>query len=342
MRMTGFDLNKAMTDIDERFLIEAEPGNKKFRAAEEISITERSRKKVFRVALIAACLVALLAGTVAASTMLRGKRFLDLIESEGGAEILEESVIPMGIVKEGSIKVTLEDIIGDKDIMYAEFSTDIPLDRPDGFVCEDLATRLDITGGVVGDDDEESPYWMLRGTGSAAFCRDGKLWYAYYITYTSEGEEELDLGHQQIRLNVAVKNSDREVTDNFVFEWTNDYDAKTETFAVNETRGEWLVTGMDLSRVQLVIYAEAKIENPEEMKLDYIRLSDGTIWNYDQEKGFPVKHLSAFSYDGSTTRHYRIYNLLGEFSKEGSNTHSLIPFEKIVGVSINGTEIRIR
>ena len=58
--MTGFDLNKALTDIDERFIEEADITNTESRMKKETRFAKKGGKRVFRIALIAACVVVLL------------------------------------------------------------------------------------------------------------------------------------------------------------------------------------------------------------------------------------------------------------------------------------------
>ena len=94
--MTGFDLNKALTDVDERFIEEADIANAGTHIKKETRIAKKGGKRVFRVAMIAACLVTLLAGTVAAANWVLNKdnRFLNLFGSSNTTEEFENAYIP--------------------------------------------------------------------------------------------------------------------------------------------------------------------------------------------------------------------------------------------------------
>lgn len=345
--MTGFDLNKAMTDIDERFIEEAEIGGKKTLVTSETGNAKKGRRKVFRVALIAACMVVLLAGTVAAATgvlqetgIFKKKSGFKTIGSDSEPEEIGEAYIPMGICKEGNVKVTLEDVIGDKDVIYMEFSTNISVDKPDGWLTNIKGTHLTIEGDAVFD---ESEYHLGSGSGYAPFCKDGKLWYLYYLT-----SSDVDYSHRAMHIVVSAVSTEEPGCESFVFDWTNNYDAETETIPVNTKVGSYFVTGIELSKTRMMIHAETdyvfdgQAEAPK-LPIDYVKLADGSIWYYDITEGVPVKHLFyTIPLDDGMTQATWNYNLLGEFVNQGNGEYHLLPYEQITSISIGGTVITLR
>ncbi|MBO4281182.1 MAG: DUF4179 domain-containing protein [Lachnospiraceae bacterium] len=360
--MTGFDLNKALTDIDERFIEEADITNTESRMKKETRFAKKGGKRVFRIALIAACVVVLLTGTVAAANRagvlnrivtssngaVNNSDFLGTIGAQSDLSELGNAYIPMGITKQGTRTVTLENIIGDADIIYLEFSTDYALDEPDGWVTHNLPNlSVDFNGTVFYDDEYEEFLYGCCGSGSAAFCRNGKLWFIYYMT--SGATKEADFGRRKMKVDVTFLDTNAGSDEVFTFEWTNHYETETESFVLNKELGDWIVKGADLSLISLVIHTETEYEQDYEMSerkpisLDYVRLDDGSVWFYSEFKGVPVKHSGwgGYSTDGKW-EHTWVYSLLADFSEEGSDIYKLIPFERITAVSINGTEIPLR
>ena len=128
--MNGLDLHDVLTEIDDSFIKEADQVLTSSPVFEQTNATQgfrgrKSRRNAFCVALIAACVVVLLAGTVYAATKAsRGKAFLELIGTDGNEEDISSGFVPIGEAKQlGALEITLVDIIGDKETIYAELST---------------------------------------------------------------------------------------------------------------------------------------------------------------------------------------------------------------------------
>jgi hypothetical protein len=352
--MTGFDLNKAMTDIDERFIEEADPCGTKTSLKAEPG-TGKSRR-VFRVVLIAACLVVLLAGTVvAASGVLNEKLFLDLISEENGPEELGEAYIPMKITHEGPVTVTLENIVGDDEILYCEFSTDILLpDYPNGWV-----DGLDLDYGFGFTSEALIPEERLEqvmtpagletktpchGTGLSPFCRDGRLWWLYSIDYTG-ANQDVKINDVPMRVTVTVKDANGD-SDTYLFEWTNDYVSRKKTIPVSMKFDKYTLTSVDLSTTRITIYAESEDVDRGDLganlTVDYVKLEDGSIWERLPKAGPRVKGVGGYYCDGKKVSYYWNINLIGEFRQKETGDIRVVPFEEITAISINGTEISLR
>ncbi|MBO4696063.1 MAG: hypothetical protein J5643_02135 [Lachnospiraceae bacterium] len=337
--MTGFDLNKAMTDIDERFIEEAEYGGRDTLVTSGTGTEKKSGRKVFRVVLIAACLTALLAGTVAAGNkVLKQNRFLDTIGSESGPEELGDAYIPMNITKEGPVKVTLENIIGDMDAVYCEFSTDVLLgDCPDGWIMDmETGVRVTMSGKALLPEEEN----VGGANGLSPFCRNGRLWYLLSISYTGWG---VDISHMPMQVKVSAYNKNDGSKETYQFEWTNNYTAVKKTIPVDVKFDKYKLTSVDLSVTRLIIRSELNAdEDFPKLTLDYVKLEDGTVWEYFEEGGPMVKHTGVGTRDGETGEYSRIFGLIGEFTEKETGANNVVPYDKIVAISVNGTEISLR
>ena len=353
--MTGFDLNKAMTDIDERFIEEANPCGAKSSLKAEPG-TGKSRRRVFRVALIAACLVVLLAGTVVAASGVLKKDFLGLISKENAPKELGEAYIPMEIVHEGPVTVTLESVIGDDEVLYCEFSTDILLPGcPDGWIKDTkLGYTFDFSGKALIPEERwtqtETLVGILAseptyGAGSASFCRDGRLWYLYSIDYSGTNQ---DVKINDVPMQVTVTVTDGAgSTNTYPFEWTNDYASRKKTVPVSKKYDDYTLTHVDLSTTRITVYGESEDMNDglvsDMLTLEYVKLEDGSVWEHLENSGPLVKAVRAGCYgDGEKLYYYWNYGLIGEFMQRGTGDIRVLPFEEITAVSINGTEISLR
>ena len=344
--MTGFDLNKALTDIDERYWDETD--SRKTARVGNVKAVKGGKRRFVRVALVAACLVTLLGGTVAAGNkaLRDNNSFIALLGSTGVTEEFEEAYIPVGITKEGDVKVTLENIIGDKEVVFCEFSTDVVLEgEADGFLFHDPSpVKLNISGGAVIPGEEG----LFRSQcGTSPFCRDGKLWYLFSL-YCQLDEED-SLADKQIKVTVTSVRPSNGVTDEYLFEWTNNYTTRFERIELHNEFENFTVTGIEFSLTQMEIFSDAMdFEGAWEslpLRLDYIVLDDGTRLYQSSERGLAVKSTgygwSSDSVEG--LRHWcHSYDLMGDFAEESVITGRLVPYEKIVTVCINGTEIDIR
>jgi len=343
--MTGFDLNKALTDIDERFIEEAAVTGKKTPVMRTNVVTKKSGRKVFHVALLSACLIALLVGTVAAGTIvqkIKRNRFLETINSENGPEELGDAWIPMNITKTGNVTVTLENIIADTDCLFCEFSTDVSLDDcEDGWILHgNLDVRLLFSGHAVFPNEE----WYRTTRAISPFCRDGKLWYLYTFAYTATG---VNLGNLPIQVSVTAVNNSEHTSETFLFEWTNNYDVPMKKVPVAAYMDPFTLREIDLSSTKIVIHATSETASPSaypNLKIDYIKLEDGSVWDYYPEGGAIVKDLGGVSTIPDTFEddYYWIFWLTGEFTEHETGINRAIPYDKIVAVSISGTEFSVR
>ncbi|MCR5466365.1 MAG: DUF4179 domain-containing protein [Lachnospiraceae bacterium] len=342
--MTGFDLNKALTDIDERYWDETD--SRKTARVGNVKAAKGGKRRFVRVALVAACLVTLLGGTVAAGNkaLRDNNSFIALLGSTGVTDEFEEAYIPVGITKEGDVKVTLENIIGDKEVIFCEFSTDIVLeDQADGFLFHDPSpVKLSISGGAVIPGAEG----LFRSQcGTSPFCRDGKLWYLFSL-YCQLDEED-SLADKQIKVTVTSERPSNGVTDEYVFEWTNNYNTRFERIDLHNEFEGFTITGIEFSLTQMEIFSDTAemAETTSPFRLDYIVLDDGTHLYQSAARGLAVKSngYAWSSHSEDNLWHWcHSYDLMGDFAEESVSTGRLVPYEKIVTVCINGTEIDIR
>ncbi len=329
--MNGMDLDRALTDIDARYIEETD----KTLSGSLSGMTKgnRTHKNYMHTALLAACLVALLAGTVVAGAKeLKESRFLELFGTKEHAQKLEEAVITKDLTaKLGDVTIAVEDIVVDKHIIYAEISTDYVLDEPDGWLHEACDYSLEITGEAVFAVDEK--YACFKG--ASPFCRDGKLWYLYVIEYV----DGIDLGHKKMQLTV-------EDTENHKakFEWVNNYTAKSEVITVNREVDGITVTDIRFSLTEMVVYAKAEQEFT--LSFDYIRLDDGTVLYYDENNGMLSRMAGSGKgrsvADEEVMEAREFFTLLSGFAEKDSKEWQFVPYERIVSISFNGTEIPIR
>lgn len=350
--MNGLDLHKALTEIDDSFVNEADrilTNSPVCEQADRRQTTQgrRTRKRAFRLVLIAACMLVLLVGTVYAATKGRGaKPFLELIGTDGNEEEIGAGFVTVQDTKEfGSLKLTLEDIIGDKNTVYVEIRTDYELDAPDGWLGKEPPFPLHGKGNAVFPDGITRGYM----NGSAPFCRDGRLWYLFVISYE---DPDVDLSHLPMQLCIDGC-IDGENTLGLTFEWTNDYEAKSEVISVNKEVDGILLTDILFSLTRMEVhfktvseYFKMNLLQTDEngiwktLLLDYIRLDDGKILHYSRVNGMTVQSNGWASSSQEGTEGAFYYNLLSGFSEDG--IFRLVPFERIQSICINGEEIRIR
>lgn len=367
--MNGLDLHDVLTEIDDSFINEADQVLTSSPVFEQTNATQgfrgrKSRRNAFRVALIAACVVVLLAGTVYATTeAFRGETFLKLIGTNANEEDIASGYVAIEDTKQLEIepvkiedliegknadkweisKITLEDIIGDKNKVYVELSTDCKVDEPDGwFMNSGYPFKMDVEAEAIFSDDFEP---LGHGTGLAPFIRDGRLWYFVIIAYHDVSTiMDIDLSHLPMRLRIhgAIDKSSIDVT----FEWTNDYEAKSEVIPINKEVNGLLLTDIQFSLTSMDICFSSERElSQNEMKepipLEYIRLDDGTVLRYTKNnEKMPIQffgHIQTFP-GGSKGVSY--FDLLCGFTEDG--VFRLVPYERIRSICIDGEEIRIR
>ena len=340
--MTGFDLNKALTDVDERFIEEADIANAGTHIKKETRFAKKGGKRVFRVALIAACLVTLLAGTVAAANWVLNKdnRFLNLFGSSNTTEEFENAYIPIGIVSKGDVTVTLENIVGDKSCIFCEFSTDYELENcPEGWLNQYFpGVMVKATGEAFVTDEAAEKR-------SACFCRDGKLWILLQIAYYNS---DVDLSDKKMHATVTTRRLSTKTVEEHVFEWTNDYKTTSETITLNKQIEDITLRSITFSLTKMEITFEFPIRPSwgyPQIKVDYIILDDGTYLFRNTEPGIAMRSGGGgigVSEDGTACKWEMTCGLLGEFAEEGSNEATFVSFQKIATICINGTEIDIR
>ena len=368
--MNELDLHDALTEIDESFIKEADQVLTSVPVCGETDAEQkpqgrRVHRRIVRIALIAACLVVLLVGTVYATTeAFRGETFLKLIGTNANEEDIASGYVAIEDTKQLEIepvkiedliegknadkweisKITLEDIIGDKNKVYVELSTDCKVDEPDGwFVNSGCPFKMDVEAEAIFSDDFEP---LGHGTGLAPFIRDGRLWYFVIIAYNDVSTiMDIDLSHLPMRLRITGT-TDKDSSIDLTFEWTNDYEAKSEVIPINKEVNGLLLTDIQFSLTSMDICFTSERElSQNEMKepipLEYIRLDDGTVLRYTKNnEKMPIKffgHIQTFP-GGSKGVSY--FDLLCGFTEDG--LFRLVPFERIQSICINGEEIRIR
>lgn len=346
--MNELDLHDALTEIDESFIKEADRVLTSVPVCGETDAEQkpqgrRVHRRIVRIALIAACLVVLLVGTVYAATKgFRGESFLELIGTDGKEEDIRSGYVPIGETKQiGALELTLEDIIGDKNTVYVEISTNYELDAPDGWVW-DVPAQINAKGKAILSllPDEDMPSHMSFST---PFCRDGRLWLFCMISY--DDGTDVNLSHLPMQLDIFGKDADGNPI-NQTFEWTNDYEAKNEVISLNKEMNGILLTDIKFSLTRMDIYFEAERVYGEEeryktLPLEYIRLDDGRILQYSERNGMPIQfHGGVIKESPSEVKGLHVFNLLYGFSEDG--ILRLVPFERIQSICVGGEEIQIR
>ena len=256
--MNGLDLHDALTEIDESFIKEADQVLTSVPVCGETDAEQkpqgrRVHRRIVRIALIAACLVVILVGTVYATTeAFRGETFLELIGTNGNEEdiasgyvaIEDTKQLEVGPVKIENLiegkntdnweisKITLEDIIGDKNKVYVELSTDCKVNEPDGWMVNSgCPFRMVVEAEAIFPDDFDP---LGHVTGIVPFYRDGRLWYLVIIYYNDVSTiMDIDLSHLPMRMRIHGTTS-KDSSIDLTFEWTNDYEAKSEVIPINK------------------------------------------------------------------------------------------------------------
>lgn len=349
--MTEYDLNKALNNIDERLIEEAEevlgnrPSEKK-QGIRHVAVKGNVRRRTLRVVLTAACVVVLLVGTVAASGLVqkvienvrKQNGMVTLVGSQDEEGVIEEAVIPINqTVEIDDLTFTVENIIGDDEVVFAEISTNYQIDEPEGYVLKPVL-GINISGKAL-FPEEETDYGVMNGL--AQFCRDGKLWYMLTISYNN-----VDISHADMMVEIKGKWNDTQV--DRVIEWKNDYEPKKETIAVNQQLGDYLITNVVLSTTRMELQYEIESVRTSgqdavvrhKLLLDSIKLDDGTVLQYNEINGFMVQALGYASEDDTKTFGGRYFNLIGGFSTGG--VVKVVPFERIKSIVVEGVEITIR
>ncbi len=268
----------------------------------------RRRRKLFRVALIAACIAVLLFGTfVAAANVIYDVRFTQLIGVEGTMTKLENGYFQIGLSKTiDDLTVTVVDAIGDARIQWVEIQTNRKLadGTPDGWLekaftddglyintpalPDEYAStgyRVDYYKGsrlaTIFSDIDCTEYYQKNyshaftlNTGGSLipFCRDGYLWYLMQASCNKDINHSFT--HLAINFNTSVQDDVM-----FEFNWCNNYKSDKETFRVNKSVGKAKIKKVVLCGASMFLYIDGGYDD---ICLNYITLKDGTILYTDQ------------------------------------------------------------
>ncbi|MBR6018832.1 MAG: hypothetical protein IK055_01280 [Lachnospiraceae bacterium] len=334
----------------------------------------RKRRRVLRIALIAACLGALLLLTIgAAAKLIYDVRFTQLIGLEGTMPELENGYFGIGISKSaGGLKVTVVDAIGDSHTQWVEVQTSrrLPEGTPEGFFTNVMdnpelkacLTQTDfeltfyngsVLSAALSDIDCTDYYYDTliykspdNKTGSIRpFCREGYLWYLVKITTSPEVKVNRGFAH----LMLSFKTESGTVWP-FEFNWCNNYTAKELTSRKNWSLDNVSVSKVVLTPTSLFVYYEGA--SPDLCHLDHIRLADGTILytvniSDGAEHNYQFADQTTPQWDGwedcSDSPRYKQYSLLPGVSFQApADMTTLIPMDDILAININGTDIIVR
>ena len=265
--------------------------------------TVRRRRKVLRVALIAACIAVLLFGTfVAAANVIYDVRFMQLIGVEGTMTELENGYFQIGLSKTiDDLTVTVVDAIGDARVQWVELRTNRKLadGTPDGWLEQAYTDDgLYINTPALPDEYAAIGYLVKYYDGSLLstvfsdidcteryhkhlvnartldmsgclipFCRDGYLWYMMQTSC----EEDINRSFTHLEINFTTS-AQQDAT--FEFNWCNNYKSGKETFRVNKSVGQSKVKKIILSGASMFVYTNGGYN---EICLDSVTLKNGTV-----------------------------------------------------------------
>ncbi|MBO4652417.1 MAG: DUF4179 domain-containing protein [Lachnospiraceae bacterium] len=272
--------------------------------------TVRRRRKVLRVALVAACIAVLLFGTfVAAANVIYDVRFTQLIGVEGTMTELENGYFQIGLSKTiDDLTVTVVDAIGDARVQWVEIRTNRKLadGTPDGWLeqafTDDglyintpaLPDEYAATGYLVKYYDGSllstvfsdidcteryqkhlvnTPTLDMRGS-LIPFCRDGYLW--YMMETSCEEDINRSFTHLEINFNTSAQDDVM-----FEFNWCNNYKSDKETFRVNKSVGQSKVKKVVLTGASMFLYTNGGYND---IRLDSVKLEDGTVLHTNQSE----------------------------------------------------------
>ena len=317
--------------------------------------TVRRRRKVLRVALVAACIAMLLFGTfVAAANVIYDVRFTQLIGVDGTMTELENGYFQIGLSKTiDDLTVTVVDAIGDARVQWVEIRTNRKLadGTPDGWLeqafTDDglyintpaLPDEYAATGYLVKYYDGSllstvfsdidcteryqkhlvnTPTLDMRGS-LIPFCRDGYLWYMMETSC----EEDINRSFTHLEINFNTSGQEDVM---FEFNWCNNYKSDKETFRVNKSVGQSKVKKVVLSGASMFVYTNGGYN---EICLDSVTLKDGTVLHTAQGENevAPAKtDVSDFMNDGRRS-------CSESFGVEGLFTSSYVEYSLLPGVS---------
>ena len=315
----------------------------------------RRRRKLFRVALIAACIAVLLFGTfVAAANVIYDVRFTQLIGVEGTMTKLENGYFQIGLSKTiDDLTVTVVDAIGDARIQWVEIQTNRKLadGTPDGWLekaftddglyintpalPDEYAStgyRVDYYKGsrlaTIFSDIDCTEYYQkhyshaftFSGSGSLIpFCRDGYLWYLMQASCNKDINHSFT--HLAINFNTSVQDDVM-----FEFNWCNNYKSDKETFRVNKSVGKAKIKKVVLCGASMFVYTNGGYND---ICLNSVTLKDGTVLytNHGENEVAPDKSgVSIFTDDGRQS-------CGGSANDEGIFTSSDVEYSLLPGVT---------
>lgn len=317
--------------------------------------TVRRRRKVLRVALVAACIAVLLFGTfVAAANVIYDVRFTQLIGVDGTMTELENGYFQIGLSKTiDDLTVTVVDAIGDARVQWVEIRTNRKLadGTPDGWLEQAFTNDgLYINTPALPDEYAATGYLVKYYDGSLLstvfsdidcteryqkhlvntptldmrgslipFCRDGYLW--YMMETSCEEDINRSFTHLEINFNTSAQDDVM-----FEFNWCNNYKSDKETFRVNKSVGQSKVKKVVLSGASMFVYTNGGYN---EICLNSVTLKDGTVLytNQGENDVAPGKtDVSDFMNDGRRS--------CSESSGvEGLFTSSYVEYSLLPGVS---------
>ena len=317
--------------------------------------TVRRRRKVLRVALVAACIAVLLFGTfVAAANVIYDVRFTQLIGVEGTMTELENGYFQIGLSKTiDDLTVTVVDAIGDARVQWVEIRTNRKLadGTPDGWL-EQAFTDDGLYAGTpaLPDEDGATGYHVKYYDGSLLstvfsdidcteryqkhlvnaatldmggslipFCRDGYLWYMMQTSC----EEDINRSFTHLEINFNTSAQDDVM---FEFNWCNNYKSDKETFRVNKSVGQSKVKKVVLCGASMFVYTNGGYN---EICLNSVTLKDGTVL-YTNQGGNEVAPGKTDAYvsvdDGRRS-------CAGSSNDEGIFTSSHVEYSLLPGVT---------
>ena len=344
--------------------------------------TFRPRRRALRVALIAACVAALLFGTfVAAANVIYDVRFTQLIGVEGTMTELKSGYFQIGLSKTiDDLTVTVVDAIGDVRVQWVEIRTNRRLvdgtpdgwlednftddglyagtpAMPDGFAATDFRVSYydgSLFSTVFSDIDCTERYQkhlvnkpsLDMGGSLIPFCRDGYLWYMMQVSCKEDINRSFT--HLEIGFDTSAQ---KDVM--FEFNWCNNYKSDKETFRVNRSVGRSKVKKVVLGGASMFVYVDG---GSDDICLNSVTLRDGTVLYTNQGENETAPDKTGVSHfpndgrqaggskrDGIFTSSYAEYSLLpGVTFRTPQSFTSLIPMDEIVSITINGTEISLR
>lgn len=290
-----------------------------------------ARRSRFRVALIAACVAALLLASVTAAKVLYDTRFFSLFASEEAEDQLADAFIPLGLSgRAGGVNYTVVDMIGDTHQMFIEVRTDVAVDNADGWLEGSWPSlTLNPTCTLTGLDGLTSCF-------TAPFARDGKLW--YMIAFADDGAAGRDISKLPVHLTIDAFGENDTPKGSLSFSWTNNYTPKDHVVAINREMGSFRLDSVGLTVSQLVVRASGD-SVAYNYNLDSVTLKNGTVL-YPVSSRLPFgQNLQSSAHEDNAKELTKYFNLFDGFSTSAGGAPVFVSFEDIASVTVDGTVI---